>query len=94
MYCAKKYLLTRLSQKCLPLLKSSLTEQNALSILEECVLVKEEDGANECLKKINRVTSVVLTSDVFPVISHETLKLILSQEILSAPEVSFYLKQV
>eukprot|EP00112_Aurelia_sp_Birch-Aquarium-sp1_P026426 Seg937.3 transcript_id=Seg937.3/GoldUCD/mRNA.D3Y31 product="BTB/POZ domain-containing protein 2" protein_id=Seg937.3/GoldUCD/D3Y31 len=90
-YLAKKYYIPSLTDECCKFLLDSLTVENVLKVLSQCVLVDEKEMANQCLKLVRvRIRELVRTEE-FLKLDLQSLKCILALNTLDIKELDGFL---
>ncbi|XP_055357293.1 BTB/POZ domain-containing protein 1-like [Paramacrobiotus metropolitanus] len=92
-YCADKYNLPFLMEKCLEFVRSHLNADNCLVYLENVKPFKHDSVAacvEKCLAVVDASTDAIFHSKQFMAISQDTLGLVLQRNALSADENSIY----
>ena len=90
MYLAKKYIVPSLSGKCVDSLRSFMTAENAMSILEAATKFDEKELVKNCLELIESNTRNVITSKDFKSISQTTLTTLLKLDHMNVSEVELF----
>ena len=90
MYLAKKYIVPSLSAKCAGSLRSFMTAENAMSILEAATKFDEKELVKSCLNFIKLNTRNAITSKDFDNISQTTLATLLKLDDMDASEVELF----
>ena len=90
MYLAKKYIVPSLSGKCVDSLRSFMTAENAMSILEAATKFDEKELVKNCLELIESNTRKAIASNDFDNISQTTLATLLKLDNMDVSEVELF----
>ena len=90
MYLSKKYIVPSLSAKCVDSLRSFMTAENAMSILEAATKFDEKELVKSCLNFIKLNTRNAITSEDFKSISQTTLAILLKLDDMDVSEVELF----
>ena len=89
-YLSKKYIIPRLTRKCIEYLHINLTPDNTCLILDQSLIYEEETLILKCLKMIQAYTEATLKSKTMLNMRIETLMKILDCDILSITETDVF----
>ena len=89
-YSAKKYSVPQVERRCSEFLKQSLTNENAIAMLQQALLFENAPLVDLCFGVIDKGAVECLQSDSFVETPAETLQLVLRRDTLGVREVKLF----